>query len=354
MKRSSVLIVEDDDVMREMLRRALDEQYEVRAAPSGERALELWQERPADCVLIDYRLRDCAGLELLPRLANPAPALIMISALSDERVSARALHLGASDFLLKRDITPEVLRASVRQALLRREREAQEEVAADELRNFVRTAAHDIKAPVRHIVGFTEMALRKMEGGDLEGARRSLGTVLGAAARMSGLVEALRAHTRVESHPAKLSLVDLDQTVKSLLQGMAGDLAALRGVVQTEDLPTVLGDPDLLSQLMQNLLENALKYHGEQPLKVAVSAERVEAGWQLRVADNGIGIRKDLREAAFSPLRQVHGGGYSGYGLGLHTCRRIATRHGGRIWAESVEGGGTAICLTLPAAPAGS
>jgi signal transduction histidine kinase len=104
-----------------------------------------------------------------------------------------------------------------------------------------------------------------------------------------------------------------------------------------------------LTQLFQNLIGNALKYHGPEPLWIRVSAERMDEMWTLTVADNGIGINPAYQSQIFGLFQRLHGGGkYSGSGIGLAICQKIVQRYGGRIWVESEPGRGSRFMFTLP------
>jgi light-regulated signal transduction histidine kinase (bacteriophytochrome) len=120
-------------------------------------------------------------------------------------------------------------------------------------------------------------------------------------------------------------------------------------VVQ-DALPTVTGDRTLLVQLYQNLIGNALKFHGDSAPELRLTAEETPEGWLLGVADNGIGIKPEYAEQIFAPFKRLHGRSeYEGTGIGLAICRKIVERHGGRIWVTSALGQGAHFKFTLGA-----
>jgi light-regulated signal transduction histidine kinase (bacteriophytochrome) len=115
------------------------------------------------------------------------------------------------------------------------------------------------------------------------------------------------------------------------------------------DLPVVEGDPVQLGQLFQNLVANALKFHGDAPPRIEIYAERLESEWRFAVRDNGIGIEPQYKERIFIIFQRLHTREqYSGTGIGLAVCKRIVERHGGRIWVESEIGQGATFYFTLP------
>ena len=121
-------------------------------------------------------------------------------------------------------------------------------------------------------------------------------------------------------------------------------------VLHCGPLPTVPGDEALLVQLFQNLIGNAIKYRGDRPPEVHVTAEPDDGGWRFSVSDNGIGIDPEFRKRIFVIFQRLHARDeYSGTGIGLAICERIVERHGGRIWVESEPGAGSIFHFTIPA-----
>ena len=115
-------------------------------------------------------------------------------------------------------------------------------------------------------------------------------------------------------------------------------------------LPTVVGDPVQLGQVLQNLVANAIKFRGAEPPRVHVSAERAGREWTVSVRDNGIGISPEYAQRIFVIFQRLHSRAeYAGTGIGLAICKKIVERHGGRIWVEPAPGGGSVFRFTLPA-----
>jgi signal transduction histidine kinase len=118
--------------------------------------------------------------------------------------------------------------------------------------------------------------------------------------------------------------------------------------VTTTELPKLIANPGHLIQIFQNLIGNGLKYRGEDPPRIAVSATKGDEEWIFSVTDNGIGIAPDYHEKIFIPFKRLHGQQYPGSGVGLAICRRIVERHGGRIWVESEPGRGATFYFSVP------
>ena len=116
-----------------------------------------------------------------------------------------------------------------------------------------------------------------------------------------------------------------------------------------DELPTVLGDPAQIRQLFQNLVSNAIKFRGERPPRVHISAHPDGVHWVLSVRDNGIGIDENHRQEVFQIFRRLHTHEeHEGTGIGLAICKRIVERHGGTIWCESAPAGGSVFLFTIP------
>jgi light-regulated signal transduction histidine kinase (bacteriophytochrome) len=122
------------------------------------------------------------------------------------------------------------------------------------------------------------------------------------------------------------------------------------GAAITQDhLPALMADPSQLTQLFQNLIGNALKFRGEAPPRVHVSAEKKESEWIFSVSDNGIGIDPQYYDRIFIVFQRLHGKeDYPGSGIGLSICKKIVERHSGRIWLKSEPGKGATFYFSLP------
>ena len=137
----------------------------------------------------------------------------------------------------------------------------------------------------------------------------------------------------------------LDRVLDNLQVAMAENQA----VVKRSPLPTVQADAVQLRQLLQHLIENAIKFRRDRAPRICVDVTRADGEWLFSVGDNGIGIAPDYAERVFGVFERLHSHtDYSGTGIGLAICRRIVERHGGRIWVESEPEKGATFCFTLP------
>jgi len=219
-----------------------------------------------------------------------------------------------------------------------------------ELEDFAYVASHDLQEPLRVVAGYVRLLERRYKGQLDDDADEFIGFAVDGATRMKRLIEDLLAYSRVGTRGHAFALTDLQAVVSRSLETLALALQESSGTVEVGALPTVPGDEVQLEQLVTNLLGNALKFAApERPPVVGVTSRRVDGGWEVSVADNGLGIAPQYRDRVFRMFQRLHGvDDYPGTGIGLAIAHRIVARHGGEIWvADSVEGRGTTICFTL-------
>ncbi|GIE28400.1 hypothetical protein Ait01nite_014450 [Actinoplanes italicus] len=220
----------------------------------------------------------------------------------------------------------------------------------DELEGFAAGVSHDLVRPLASASGYLEMLGHLYgEGLDERGAKWLTGAMR-ALDRMQELVKALLGYARVGNSPCQATQVDLDDVVEKVradLHPLIKEYGATVGATGT--LPKVHGDPILIRQLLQNLIDNAIKYrHPDRAPEVTVTCTAGPDGWAVQVTDNGLGIPLEHRDRVFDMFAQVDPESMKGHGIGLSTCLRIVERHGGTIGLGDARGGGTVIHLYLP------
>ena len=271
-------------------------------------------------------------------------------------VFARPLSLPAGlngSMLVLRDVTERRL-AQERVTETARELERSNR----ELTEFAAVASHDLRAPLRSVTSF--VSLMEEDYGDTftDEGRTYVTRIKAAVTRMTGLIDGLLTLARVRAKGEPFGPVQLGEVAQDVVADLTHGLAESGGTVEIGPLPAVEADRLQMRQLLQNLIGNAIKFRrpGIAP-RVVVSASPAPRGdaeemlWELRVADNGIGLDPVHAEKIFKPFERLHGhASYEGSGLGLAVCARIVERHGGRIRAEGQPGLGTTLVVTLPAA----
>jgi PAS domain S-box-containing protein len=219
----------------------------------------------------------------------------------------------------------------------------------EDLSSFAHVISHDLQEPLRAISTLSE--LLRIEAGprlDAEGLEH-LDHIIGAAQRMVRMIRGLLEYSLVvhgaDREPQRVPLTGVVMWAQRNLAERIEENGA--SIVQT-DLPEVAGDYVRLVQVFQNLIGNALKYRSAAPPRILIDAEEESAStWRIKVADNGIGVPEDSRGEIFALFRRSAPEG-TGWGIGLAVCKRIVESHGGRIWVEPGETGGSIFVLTLP------
>jgi light-regulated signal transduction histidine kinase (bacteriophytochrome) len=167
---------------------------------------------------------------------------------------------------------------------------------------------------------------------------------------MQQLVKALLAYSRLDSQGNLPAPIKSEIVVKSVLDSMKVAIEETHAEIICEHLPAVRADRVQLAQVFQNLIGNAIKFHGQQSPCIRVGATQNNKKWVFRVEDNGIGIDKQYSERVFQMFQRLHERGrYEGSGIGLAIAKKIVERHGGRIWFESEPEHGTTFYFTIPA-----
>jgi PAS domain S-box-containing protein len=223
-----------------------------------------------------------------------------------------------------------------------------------ELQDFAYTASHDLSEPLRMVASYLGLLERRTAGGLDDKGREYLRQATDGAVRMRHLIDDLLLYSRVANEEPRREQVDLRELVDGVLNVLGPAIEERAARVEVGALPILEAEPTQLAQLLQNLIGNAVKFHpaGVTPV-VRVAARRTIGGCVVSVSDDGIGIADDDQERIFAMFTRLHGREeFAGTGIGLAICRRIAERHGGRIYVESTLGHGSAFHTLLPDAPA--
>lgn len=240
------------------------------------------------------------------------------------------------------------LNAHLEERVLARTKELQR--SNEELAQFAYVASHDLQEPLRTVSIYTQL-LGKRYGDVLEGeAELYMGYIREGAQRMEHLIRDLLQFSQIESRDAEqFTLIDSEASLLEAVANLKTSIEENSACILHDPLPKIKGDPVQLTRLFQNLLINAIKYHSpERPPSVHITARLNDRHWQFSVKDNGIGIDPQYAEKVFGIFKRLHGRDNPGTGIGLAICKKIVTRHGGRIWVESQLGTGATFHFTLP------
>jgi signal transduction histidine kinase len=223
-----------------------------------------------------------------------------------------------------------------------------------DLEQFAYVASHDLSEPLRKVTNFCQL-LERQYGDQLDDkARQYIAFMIDGAKRMQALINDLLDFSRVGRSTAHFVPVNLDRALDRVLANLEVPIAEADAVIERETLPTVQGDPTLLTAMLQNLVANSVKYRSpDRPLKIQVRGEQQGEDWLLTVDDNGIGIDSKYADRIFTIFQRLHlRDQYGGTGIGLALCRKIVDFHRGRIWLAEKAEPGARFQLTLPSSQA--
>jgi light-regulated signal transduction histidine kinase (bacteriophytochrome) len=217
------------------------------------------------------------------------------------------------------------------------------------LEQFAYVASHDLQEPLRMVASYTQLLARRY-GGKLDAdADEFIGYAVDGANRMQVMINDLLSFSRVGSRGQAFRSTDLAGVLDGVLSDLHMTIQESGAVVTHDPMPTVIGDEAQLARLFQNLIENAIKFHGKETPRVHVSAVQTAEGWEFAVTDNGIGIDPKYFDRVFIIFQRLNQRkAFPGTGIGLAICKKIVERHHGRIWVTSEPGRGSSFHFTLP------
>ncbi len=227
-------------------------------------------------------------------------------------------------------------------------------VSNRDLEQFAYVASHDLQEPLRMVANYVQL-LEKRYGDRLDqDARDFIAFAADGAVRMQQMIDSLLNYSRLNTQQKPFEPVDLNAVFQRVLRDLERRILETGATVTARPLPAVYGDKLQLGLLFQNLISNAIKFRGEAPPDVRITARASSSYWKITVADNGIGIEPAYQERIFKIFQRLHSrSDYPGTGIGLSVCRRIIERHGGTIGVQSVYGKGSSFWFTLPKKGAG-
>ena len=219
-----------------------------------------------------------------------------------------------------------------------------------ELQAFSNAVSHDFRTPLRAISGFASHLQQGYSQNFDETANRYLDFVTDGASRLDQLITGLVQCARIPLKPVPDKIIDLRELYEDAMVELNREFDNAAAAVTCYDLPRVRGDYLQLTVLLQNLIENGLKFNESENPLVQIRSHRVNNHWIISVIDNGIGIPEEYSSCVLDIFRRLHQEGeFEGVGAGLAICRKIVEHHGGKIIIKSKEGHGTAVAFSLPA-----
>jgi len=225
----------------------------------------------------------------------------------------------------------------------------------DELEQMAYVVSHDLQQPLNVVGRFLDLLAERESEQLTATGREFLEHAMNGAANLQRMMDAMLRYARVNTADQRFELIDLNRVRDRVEETLDKEISDLDAEVTSDELPLVMADDTQMEQLFQNLMSNALKFHGAEPPRIHIGVDEKPDGWTLSFRDNGIGIAPSDAERIFQMFQRLHTQEeYPGTGIGLAVCKKIVDRHGGGIWVESSAGRGATFYVTLPkSTPAG-
>jgi PAS domain S-box-containing protein len=267
----------------------------------------------------------------------------------DVSLSVSPLKSATGEIIGAAKVARDITRQKQHQRALAAQDEELKRSNAD-LEQFAYVASHDLQEPLRMVASYTELLAEHYKGKVDEKAEKYISYAVEGAQRMQQLVKDLLSYSRVDSQAKAPELIKSDVVLKDVLDRLKVAIEESHARIAYDGLPALRADTVQLAQVFQNLIGNALKFHGECAPEIRIGAKRENDQWVFCVTDNGIGIDMQYADRIFQMFQRLHERGrYAGSGIGLAIAKKIVERHGGRIWFDSRPEHGTTFYFTLPA-----
>jgi two-component system sensor histidine kinase/response regulator len=364
---SRLLIVDDEAPQLRALCDTLQlEGYATRGFISAKQALAQLRPGEVDLLLTDLMMPEMDGISLInaARQIDPSLGAIVMTGHGTIDTAVQAMQVGALDYILKpfklNVILPvisramDVLRLRRENAELRElEQRRSEELAAAyrDLESFSYSISHDLRAPLRHIDGFSQILEKKYSQVLGEDGLRILRIIRSGSQMMDELIVSLLEFSRVGRTALARELIDMTVLARAVTAEARSLYTGPEPLIEINELPDVEGDSTVMRQVWANLIGNALKYSAKRPhphISINGRIENREAIYQ--VEDNGAGFDMQYADKLFGVFQRLHSAeDFPGTGVGLALVHRIIRRHGGRIWAQSAPDQGARFVFALPA-----
>lgn len=352
-KKHKILFIDDEEiVLKSCLRILRKEDYEIDTALSGEEGLDRVKEKGYDIVVTDLMMPGIDGMEVLEKLRNEYPDIVVIifTGYATVETARRALKMGAFDYIPK-PFTNEELREVIKNAI-----KAREENTKAGMLDLMAIVSHDLRSPISSVHTTAEVLFKGYFGNLEPEQKKRVEAILENCQYLEDIIRSYIDLSKmgiddIESFKEKIDLVkDVINPAISLPEYDLG-LKKMEIIKDFKISPVLLADPNLLKIVITNLITNAIKY-GKENSKILISLYEKGGSYIFSIYNEGVGMSRDDIDnklfKRFSRLKQKGTEGTKGSGLGLYICKTIIDKHRGKIWAESEEGKWTRFYFSLP------
>jgi signal transduction histidine kinase len=287
---------------------------------------------------------------IISRLQRSSDELKKLNLELENRIDERTKYLREANHALEDTNRILIVEIAQRQEAEEVAKQHEEELIRSnvELERFAYMSSHDLKEPLRMITNYSQLLSRKLNDRIDQDCQDYLHQVIDASKRMNELIRDVLAYCEIGSTHKRWKQADCNLLFQRVLQNLSLSIHETRAHVTADPLPLLYVNEVEILQLFQNLVSNALKFHGERPPRVHLSCKREKGDWLFSVRDNGIGIDSSYQQRIFEIFQRLHTRTeYPGTGIGLAICKKVVENHGGKIWVESITNEGATFFFTL-------
>lgn len=356
-KSVNILLVEDDPYFIRLFqsflykRRIYTIEFKIIETERLSDALKLLNDEKFDILLLDLHLPDSKGVNTFNRVKeeNFDLPIIILTFLDDEDFIFDCLKDGAQDFILKNEVNEYILKRAVLHSIERYELQRQLVNSREDLERFSYIVAHDIKNPLQSLsttIARMELYYNK---GNIDKILSLINKMKEKIFNIGRLVNNILYYSLSMNKKQISEPFSLHDSVKDALNNLSEKISISSAKINYDSLPIVYGNPMQITQLFQNLLENAIKYKNTelQPIINISYEKKDEFMYVISIKDNGKGINLDDNKNVFHVFKQIDSK-ISGFGVGLAICKNIVEKHKGEIWIEKNPDQGVTFNFTLP------